>query len=383
MKIGIDMRPMVAAGVGRGLVTYTTHLIKSLLLIDQENSYCLFVAKNQPFEHILPQLPADRRVKIVSLQRPTKNIVFWDQVLWPHVLRQERIDIFHSLLYGVPLRCPCRRVLTIHDLTPFVFPKLVRRFRHKVVFRFNFFTGKYADRIITSSQNSKHDLMHYLHIPEKNISVVFDGVAKYYRIIHNPRLVEQIKERYHIPGKYLLYVGGFDRNKNLLSLVKTFRLLLQENSLKDEIFLVFVGALSQDAGSLCEFVKTYRIEQRVIFTGFVPEEDLIGLYNGAEIFVFPSLYEGFGLPPLEAMACGTPVITSNAASLPEVVGDAGIQVALHSPEELGHAIIEVLTNNGLREDLRKKGIERANLFSWEETARHTLRVYHEVFSFRR
>ena len=117
----------------------------------------------------------------------------------------------------------------------------------------------------------------------------------------------------------------------------------------------------------------------MIFTSFVPEEELIKLYNGAEILVFPSLYEGFGLPPLEAMACGVPVITSNAASLPEIVGDAGIQVDPRSPEELCQTIIEVLTNHELREDMQRKGIERASSFSWEETARKTLRVYQEMF----
>jgi len=366
---------MTAAGLGRGLATYTTNLVKSLLTIDQEDQFCLFIAKNQPIDGFLTQLPSTSHITVVRLQRPTRNIFLWDQLLWYGLLKKEDIDVFHSLVYGVPFLCPCKKVFTIHDLTPLIFPEFFKKFRHKVVFRFNFFTGKYADRIITSSQNSKDDLTHYLHIPEENISVIFDGVAAQYRILQNRKDIERLRDRYHIPGKYLLYVGGFDKNKNLVTLVNAFFLLLQENILKDDIFLVFTGTLTQDAASLREFIKTCEIEDRVILPGFVPEEDLIGLYNGAEIFIFPSLYEGFGLPPLEAMACGTPVITSNAASLPEVVGDAALQVDPHSPEELSHAIIEIFTSSELLEDLRKKGSERVKLFSWEETAKKTLEIY--------
>ncbi len=379
MKIGIDIRPMTAAGLGRGLATYATNLVKNLLMLDQENLFYLFIAKNQPIDDFIKQLPSTDHITIIRLQRPTRNIFLWDQLLWYPLLRKKRIDVFHSLVYGIPLLCPCKKVFTIHDLTPLVFSEFFEKFRHKVVFRFNFFTGKYADRVITSSQNSKHDLIHYLKIPEQNIAMILDGVAKQYRVLQDKKSIAQLKKRYHISGKYLLYVGGFDKNKNLVTLVKAFHSLLQENILKEDIFLVFVGSLSQATVPLREFTQTCGIEDRVIFTGFVPEEDLIGLYNAAEVFVYPSLYEGFGLPPLEAMACGTPVISSNAASLPEVVGDAAIQIDPYSDEELCHAIIEVLTNHRLRKNLQKKGIERASLFSWEETARKTLRVYQEVF----
>jgi glycosyltransferase involved in cell wall biosynthesis len=378
MRIGIDIRPITAAGLGRGLATYSVNLVKSLLTINQDNHYCLFVARNQSIEDFLEELPSTNHVSVVRLRRPTRNIFLWDQLLWYPLLKKERIDVFHSLVYGVPLLCPCKKIITIHDLTPLIFPEFIKKFRHKVVFRFNFFTGKYADRVITPSQRSKNDFIHYVNIPEENVSVIFEGVTKRYRTLQNKRELERIKTRYQIPGTYLLYVGGFDKNKNLTTLVKAFHLLLQKNLLKDDIFLVFTGAFTQDAVSLREFVKAQKFEDKVVFTGFVPEEDLIGLYNGAEVFVFPSLYEGFGLPPLEAMACGVPVITSHAASLPEVVGDAGIQVDPHSPEELSQKIIDVLMDDNLRENLRKNGIKRANLFSWEETARKTLQVYQEV-----
>lgn len=379
MRIGIDLRPMLAAGLGRGLRTYTINLVKNLLAIDRRNHYSLFISRTQQIDDVLEQVGTTQHIHVVKLKRPTRNIFFWDQVCWYRVLKQERIDLFHSLVYGIPFVCPCKRVLTIHDLTPLIFPEFVKKFRHRAVFRLNFFSGKFADRIITASQHSKQDLIQYLKIPAHRISIIADGVNARYKNLQNMRFNEEIARRYHIPGKFLLYVGGFDDNKNLPTLVTAFQQLLQKESIKDEyLFLVFVGTLNPAAEILRKFVKTTDLEKRVIFTGFVPEDDLIALYNAAELFVFPSLYEGFGLPPLEAMACGTAVISSNASSLPEVVGDAAIQVNPHSPEELGQAILHVLSNPELRQQMEDKGLIRAKLFSWEETARQTLQVYEEI-----
>ena len=170
MRIGIDLRPMTAAGLGRGLAIYAANLVKHLLLINQNNHFCLFIAKNQEITDFLKQLPATNHVRIVKLRRPTRNIFLWDQLFWYPLLKEERIDLFHSPMYGVPLLCPCPKILTVHDLTPLIFPEAITKFRHKVVFRLNFFTSKYADRIITPSQNTKEDLLHSLNIPEKYFS---------------------------------------------------------------------------------------------------------------------------------------------------------------------------------------------------------------------
>lgn len=381
MRLGIDIRPIMAAGLGRGLGIYTANLVKNLLIVNQEHHFSLFAARNQKIEEFLPQIPSTQHVTVAKLKRPTRNIFLWDQVLWWALLKKERVEVFHSTVYGVPLVCPCKRVFTIHDLTPLIFPEFFKKFHHQAVYRFNFFTGKYADRIITSSQNSKQDIMHYLNIPDNKISVIYDGVGAQYRRLQSLEAIENIRTRYQIPGKFLLYVGGFDANKNLPMLVEAFKQLIQQKHLPDKnLFLVFVGNLTPATEPLREYVRARGIEEHVIFTGFVPEEDLIGLYNAAEVFVFPSIYEGFGLPPLEAMACGIPVIASKASSLPEVVGDAAIQVNPHSPEELSQRMFEILTNDKLRQELSHKGLERAKLFSWEQTARKTLQVYEEVLN---
>jgi glycosyltransferase involved in cell wall biosynthesis len=382
MRIGIDIRPITAAGLGRGLAKYTLNLVTHLLTLDSPAHYCLFVARNQPINELRKQI-STQQVTFIRLQRPTRNIFLWDQLFWYSLLKKERIDVFHSPVYGVPLFCPCKKVLTIHDLTPVVFPECIEKFRHKVVFRFNFLTGKFADRIITSSQHTKQDLMGYLHTPEQRITVIPDGVAEQYGVIQDTQAIERLRSRYRLPDKYLLYVGGFDKNKNLDTIVRALQLLVEDQNFPDKVFLVMVGNLTPQVDALRELVNTCHLEDRVLFTGFVPEEDLIGIYNGAALFVFPSWYEGFGLPPLEAMACGVPVIISNAASLPEVVGDAGIQVDPSSVEELCHAISQVLTDQSLREAMHRKGIARAKLFSWKQTAWQTLNVYRDVFTRRK
>jgi glycosyltransferase involved in cell wall biosynthesis len=383
MKIGIDLRTSSTGGLGRGLVTYAVNLVQNLIALDQENQYHLFIAKNHPVNPWLEDLQALKHVTISRLQRPTRTILFWDQLCWYPLLKRKQINVFHSLMYGVPLLCPCQRILTIQDLGAFAVPECVPKFRHQAVYRFNFFTAKYADQIITPSQHTKQEVMQYLHIPEQRITVIPDGVAEQYRVIQDTQTIERLRARYRLPGKYLLYVGGFDKNKNLDILIRAFQLLVQEQSLPNKVLLVIVGNLSQQANALRALVNTCHLTDRVIFTGFVPEEDLIGIYNGAALFVFPSWYEGFGLPPLEAMACGVPVITSHAASLPEVVGDAAIQVNPYSPEELYHAIKQGLINPELRENMRRKGLARAKLLSWEDTARNTLKVYEEVYKERR
>ena len=380
MKIGIDCRAVTAAGLGRGLGIYTANLAQYLAMNGAAHQFVLFCSHRQRTVDFFERISQEPNVTLCGLTRPTRAIFFWDQVCWYTRLQRERIDLFHSPVYGVPLFCPCQRVLTIHDLTPLLFPEAVQKLRHKAVFRFNFFTGTYAEHIITSSYNSKHDIMRCLHIPEEKITVIPDGVGEQYRVVHEAHVLETVRDRYHIPGRFLLYVGGFDRNKNLVALLQAFRRLLENYpGLKETLSLVFTGALTPAADTLRALSREWGLERSVIFTGFAPEEDLIRLYNAAEVFVFPSLYEGFGLPPLEAMACGTPVICSKAASLPEVVGDAAVQVSPDSPAELASAIYDVLSNPQLQEKMRRHGLERARRFSWNNTVSKTLQVYAEVF----
>ncbi len=376
MRIGIDVRSIAAAGQGRGLGIYAANVLKHLLRLDDEHHYVVFLARNQEVPDCL--IPPPANATLVRLRRPTNNIFLWDQLLWYPLLQRLKIDVFHSLIYGVPILCPCPKALTIHDLTPLIYPHLLRTLRHRLVFRFNFFTGKFADHILAVSTHSQQDILRHLHIPKSRISVVLEGVSPSYRVIHAQSELQHAKARYGISGQYVLYVGGFDAHKNLTTLVQAFELLRRRGNIPEPLTLVFVGGLGPAAADLQADIRARQLEQRVVFTGYVPQEDAVRLFNAADIFVLPSRYEGFGLPALEAMACGTPVVCSNVASLPEVVGDAALQCSPGAPQEFCDAMHVLLTNFELRSDLRRKGLARVQQFSWDKTARGTLSVYQRV-----
>jgi len=282
----------------------------------------------------------------------------------------------HFGRYGSFLKMPY--IITVHDLIRYFDLKEFGTFIHRPNLRDRFYLNldyrgiKKATRVIAVSQATKNDLMHYLNIPRERISVVYEGVDR--------RLFRPISHRiYEEP--YILFVGSEHPRKNFTGLVKAFSQLKGESRFKD-LKLVKVGrAGGQEAdfrGQTMEVVDAPGLVGEVIFTEFVSGAELPAYYSGAEVFVFPSLYEGFGFPPLEAMACGCPVVTSNASSLPEVVGEAGIMVDPYDTDSLAQAMRQVLTDAKLREEMIRKGFDQVNKFSWEETARQTQEVYNEV-----
>ncbi len=250
--------------------------------------------------------------------------------------------------------------------------------------RFEYLTGRYiypslkkADKLIAISEFTKSELIKHLRIPEDKIAVVYMGIDhREYRPMPSN---DEIVNKYKLPEdmKIILCVGAEIPRKNLSTLIEAFGKLKKDY---EGVKLVKVGN-PQASGAREKLMKSINklgLEKEVIFTDFVTEEDLPQIYNAADLYVYPSFYEGFGLPVLEAMACGVPVITSNASSLPEVAGDAAITVDPHDANTLAKAMYDVLTNDQLRENLMKKGLERAKLFSWEKTAKETLKVYEEV-----
>jgi len=271
-------------------------------------------------------------------------------------------------------------IITVHDLIRYFDLKGFVTFIHRPNLRDRFYLNldykgiKKATRIIAVSQTTKNDLIRYLGIPDERISVVYEGI--------DHRLFLPVPHRiYDTP--YILFVGSEHPQKNLTGLVKAFNQLKGEPRFK-ELKLVKVGkAGGQEAdfrGQTMEVVSALGLVGEVIFTDFVSEADLPAYYSGAEVFVLPSLYEGFGFPVLEAMACGCPVVTSNTSSLPEVVGEAGIMVNPDDTDSLAEAMRQVLTDSKLRKEMVRKGLEQANKFSWEKVARETLEVYNQVAS---
>lgn len=215
------------------------------------------------------------------------------------------------------------------------------------------------------------DIIRYFKIPENKIKVIYLGVDEDYKPLSETE-IRKVRQKYHLNYPFILYVGSLISHKNIPTLIKAFY-KLKKYGLPHK--LVITGKRGWKYKNIFEIISKLNLQKDVVFTGYVQREDLPALYNAADLFVYPSLYEGFGLPPLEAMACGTPVITSNTSSLPEVVGNAGIMVDPYDIDGLAKAMYEVLTNEGLRAELRKRGLERAKMFSWKKTAEETLNVY--------
>jgi len=301
--------------------------------------------------------------------------VLWEQFALPIKAKKNKIDILHCPAHVISLFFPGKIVLTIHDLSFKLFPKTFK-ISNRIYLNFIVpLSVKYADKIITVSKNTKEDLIREYNVNEDKIRVIYNGVDNKYTIINNRNKVENIKIKYELPEKFVLYLGTLEPRKNLKNLIKAYS-KIKEKKTK----LVIAGGKGWLYEDIFSLVNDKKMEDKVIFTGYVDEKDIVALYNAATLFVYPSLYEGFGLPPLEAMACGTPVITSNVSSLPEVVGDAAITVDPYNINGLAEEINKVLGNEVLQKAMIKKGIERAKEFTWEKTARETIRVYEEVLN---
>ena len=234
--------------------------------------------------------------------------------------------------------------------------------------------AKKAERIIAVSSSTKKDIMKLLNISSEKIRVIYLGIGSLYHPLEKKE-VEDFRRKEEIFGSFILYVGTLKKRKNVLNIIRAYK-KIKEKGIKEK--LVIVGNKSGEYQNIYKAVKRSKLEKDVFFSGYVDEALLPFYYNSAFLFIYPSLYEGFGLPILEAMASGTPVITSNVSSLPEVVGDAAILVNPNNIEEMAEMMQKVLTNQKLREKMREKGLKRAKLFSWERCARETLNLYEEI-----
>ncbi len=353
------------AGVG----TYSYNLLKSLQQIDKDNEYILFCEQQSA-----AQVPQTRNFR----RRVVTERVFsaFHQLLFSLSLKRHSLDIFHSPHFVYPLFVSSPSVVTIHDLIPLVFPASMRSSVARTYYRRanKKAIGK-AERIIAVSESTKRDIQKVFGVAGEKIALIPNGVADSFKVISNEASLDGIKKRCRIRSKYILNVGNPKPHKNWTGLVEAFAALDEGFS---DYQLVLVGSSDPRFPQVVRLIKRLGLEDRVMITGFVSEKDMVLLYNAAEMFVFPSLYEGFGLPVLEAMACGTPVVSSNTSSLPEVVGDAGILFDPNDKTDLVKGIEMVLSNEELRQDLLRRGLERIRHFSWTGTAQQTLEVYQQM-----
>ncbi len=343
-----------------GTENYALRLLQALLALDAPHRYHLYF-RNAPPPELLPVRP-----------NVTLHVLPWLR-LWTHTrfaatLWRVRPDVTFVPAHTLPLWFPGAAVVTVHDLGYRHFPRAHPRWaRHYLEWSTRHSTQR-AQRVLADSKATAHDLAVHYSVPSEKVTVVYPGVDETLAPVTDPRLLASVRKRYGLPERYLLFLGTLQPRKNIARLVRAYALWRTQAS-ASEVALVLAG----QRGWLYDPAWTAGVEG-IIFTGYVADEDIAALYSGALALVFPSLHEGFGFPVLEAMRCGTPVITSTTSSLPEVAGDAALLVDPRDIEAIAQAIGRIVNDTALRAELVARGHAQARRFTWERAARHTLQV---------
>ncbi|MGQ9625921.1 MAG: glycosyltransferase family 4 protein [Anaerolineae bacterium] len=320
---------------------------------------------------------------ITPFDRRSENLakLWFEQISFPHLCRKVRADVAHVPYFAPPLLPTVPTVVTIHDLIPLLLPAYRRSLLVRLYNRLVSAAARRAALIITDSKASKMDIVRLLKIQPERVRVIYLAVEDIFRPVRDEARLAEMRGKYGLPPRYILYLGGFDQRKNLSALLQAFAMV------EERVHLVIAGRLpARDVPLFPDprrLVREMNLEEKVIFTGWVVEEDKPALYSGAELFVFPSLYEGFGLPVLEALACGTPAVVSEAGSLPEIVGKGGVTCPPTDVEGLAGAIAALLEDKERRACFQAEALAQAARFSWRDTARQTLAAYQDAQRARR
>lgn len=367
MRIGIDARKLHDFGIG----TYIRNLLRELARLDQQTEFVL-LCRAEDVEAIHALGPNFRPV--IS---NAGNYSIGEQFAIPWALKREGVTLFHAPHYVLPPLVHCRSVVTIHDCIHLMFPQYLPNRVALAYARGSIaMAARRATRVMTVSETSKTDIMRFFGTDPSKIDVIYNSYDERFGIEPNAEVVSRVRERYQLQDQFILYAGNVKPHKNLDRLLEAFH-LVRNRGLK-QLKLVMIGDDISKYASLRRAVHQHRLHKYVRFLGYLPEDTLAVMYRLASLFVFPSLYEGFGLPPLEAMASGTPVVTSNVSSLPEVTGDAAVLVNPYDPEAIADGIYRALTDEPLWLGMRRKGLARARQFSWEASIRRVREIYGEV-----
>lgn len=298
--------------------------------------------------------------------------ILWEQLVWPWQAR--KLDLMHSMAFVVPFIAPCPTVVTVYDLSflhfPEQFPKLQRWYLTSQTKR----SCRAAQRVITISESSRQDVHAFFGVPLSQIDVVVPGVNSCYQPIPSEQITA-FRKKQNLPDRFILHVGTLQPRKNIPTLLEALEKLEDK-----DIHLVLAGGKGWLYDEIFSQIKALGLVDRVIFPGYLDDEDLPLWYNAATLFAFPSVYEGFGMPVVEAMACGTPVVASSASSIPEAVGDAGLLFNPQDSAELAERMASVLNDLDLSATMREKGVQHARNFSWEEAGRETAVIYHQILN---
>ncbi|AOR22569.1 glycosyltransferase family 4 protein [Clostridium taeniosporum] len=370
MEIAIDARSSTLHQ-GTGIGTYTNNVISNMLSLNSKDNFTLFCSGkfNKNFIN-------DNTNIIYS---SGKHSGFYEKYYIPNILKEKKVDLYHIPQNGIGLEYSnsYKKVVTIHDLIPYVMPETVgkgyleRFLRDMPRIIFN------SDGILTVSEYSKKDILKFFNgYPEDKIFVTPLAANSKFKILNKKRCKNYLKSKFNINSEFALYIGGFSSRKNVFGLIKAYMEIYKD--LKNQCKLVLVGGLKDEGEKLLNFVKNNNLEDNIIFPGYVSDNLLPIFYNACEVFVYPSFYEGFGLPPLEAMSCGAPVISSNISSIPEVTSTDAVLINPYDEDSLKNSLIKVLNNDNLKADLSKRGYNRSLQFTWRQTAKKTLDAYKKI-----
>lgn len=374
MNIGIDAR--FYGSIGKGLGRYTQKLIENLEKVDQENQYVVFL-RQENFDEYKPQ---NKNFQKALADYPWYS--FSEQLFFPRLFRKYKFDFVHFPHFNVPFTYRRKFVLTIHDLILIHFPTLRGTTLNPFYYWIKYAAYKFviwnavrrAKSIVAVSEFTKNDILTEYPCAKNKINVTYEACEETHKT--SVKYSQLVLQKYGIIKPYLLYVGNAYPHKNLERLVDAFTEVLKKNS---DMQLVLVGKEDFFYARLKEYVRNKNF-QEILFLGFVPDQDLDALYRYAEIYVFPSLYEGFGLPPLEAMAKGIAVVSSNHPCMKEILGNAAFYIDARDTEKITHGILQVLSDDNLKQNLIQKGYEQTKKYSWNKMARETLAVYSNIES---
>ena len=381
MTIGIDISALTIKRTGVG--NYSLSVLESLLSLDEKNKYVLFafVFSGESLIKVnsLVKFP-NVTVKIYRMHRGLLRR------LW-HFIPFISADFFYKGIDFLHLSdifyLPTRRIptlATIYDVTPSLFPHY--HYARNIEFhkRRNKFVAQNSKLVITLSQNSKKDINNVLGIPTSKIRVISGGISDKYYPIENRTIVQKVLKKYDLKdGEYFLFIGTIEPRKNIEGFLEAYAKI--RNQLKSPFKVVIIGEKAWGWENIQKNIARLNLKKDVLVTGYISDDDLVDIINGAKLFIYPSFYEGFGLPVLEAMACGIPVIGSNTSSLPELIGDSGFMVDPNDHNKLASYMLQITYDAKLYAKLSKKSLERAKLFSWKSSAQKTLKVYEEMKKF--
>ena len=373
MRIGFDARK-INREIRTGIEEYSYHLLENLLKIDSKNEYILYLDREVD-DHVKHGLNLGHTTQIIV--PVAQSPVVWASLALPLKVQFSSIrpDVLFMPVHYIPPFCPTKVLFVAYDLVFDHFRPLSRLVHSALVY----IATKRATRIVAVSHATEHDLIKKIGVEPGRISVVHLGYDdRVYHTGYTSKETSHTVEKFGLTNGFILYCGTLQPRKNIVRLIEAYALILSKHTLPHK--LVIVGKPGWKVNQVFRRVEQLGLRDRIVFTGYLPTKELALLLNRAAVFAFPSLYEGFGLPLLEAMACGVPVVTSDVSSMPEVVGDAAVLANPYDVQDLADAIARVLFEPNLRGQLTARGRERIKSFSWEKTARETLQVFEETNS---